>query len=67
MTIRQKCLDPECGESGHTGQAHILPPSIIEELHKDGLVAEIPSSNFSIYDIFSVPHPSSGANEEIHK
>jgi Herpesviridae UL52/UL70 DNA primase len=66
MTIRQKCLDPECGESGHTGQAHILPPSIIEELHKDGLVAEIPSSSLSIYDIFSVPHPSSGTNAEIH-
>jgi hypothetical protein len=54
MTIRQKCLDPDCGEKGHTGQPHILPPSIIEELRKDGLVAKDSSPSVSIYDIFSV-------------
>lgn len=59
LTIRQKCLDPECGESGHTGQSHILPPSIIEELHKDGLVAEITPPSVSIYDFFSISHPTS--------
>lgn len=59
LTIRQKCLDPECGGSGHTGQSHILPPSIIEELHKDGLVAESTPPSVSIYDIFSIPHPAS--------
>ena len=65
MTIRQRCLDPEC--EGEAGQAHILPPSIIEELHKDGLVAENLTTSLSIYDIFSVSHPSSRADAEIHK
>ena len=67
LTIRQKCLDSECGEAGHTGQAHILPPSIIEELYKDGLVAENLTTRVSIYDIFSISHPSSGAGTEIHQ
>lgn len=65
MTIRQRCLDPAC--EGESGQAHILPPSIIEELYKDGLVAENPTSSISIYDIFSVSHPPSRADAEIHK
>jgi hypothetical protein len=58
MTIRQKCLDPDCGEKGHTGQSHNLPPSIIEELRKDGLVVKDSTPNISIYDIFSIPPPA---------
>lgn len=64
-TIRQKCLDPDCGPE-FRGKPYILPPSIIEELTKDGVMAQDCSPSLSIYDIFSIPPPSRRAIPEIH-
>jgi hypothetical protein len=68
-TIRQKCLDPDCnpGEKfTFTGRPHILPPSIVEELTKDGVMAQDCSPSISIYDLFSIPRRSNGTIPGIH-
>lgn len=65
-TIRQKCLDPDCGPE-FRGKPYILPPSIVEELTKDGVMAQDCSPSVSIYDIFSIPPPSRRAVPEIHR
>jgi len=65
-TIRQKCLDPDCGPE-FRGKPYILPPSIIEELTKDGVMAQDCSPSLSIYDIFSISPSSRRALPEIHR
>jgi len=70
-TIRQKCLDPECNADSpagftFTGKPYILPPSIIKELTKDGIMAQDTSSSVSLYDIFSISPTPRRAVPDIH-
>lgn len=71
-TIRQKCLDPDCNADSSadftfTGKPYILPPSIVEELTKDGIMAQDTSSSVSLYDIFSISPTPRRAVPDLHQ